>query len=51
MVNQEDLAKFSGVGLRTMKQFESGKGNPKFEHSQSLTNENIFPKINNPENR
>lgn len=27
-VNQEDLAKLSGVGLRTLKQFESGKGNP-----------------------
>ncbi len=27
-VNQEYLAKLSGVGLRTIKQFESGKGNP-----------------------
>lgn len=27
-VTQEDLAKLSGVGLRTLKQFESGKGNP-----------------------
>jgi transcriptional regulator with XRE-family HTH domain len=27
-VNQENLAKLSGVGLRTLKQFESGKGNP-----------------------
>ncbi|HPW66763.1 MAG TPA: helix-turn-helix transcriptional regulator [Salinivirgaceae bacterium] len=27
-VNQEQLAKLSGVGLRTIKQFESGKGNP-----------------------
>ena len=27
-VNQENLAKLSGVGLRTIKQFESGKGNP-----------------------
>jgi len=27
-VNQEHLAKLSGVGLRTLKQFESGKGNP-----------------------
>ena len=27
-VNQESLAELSGVGLRTIKQFESGKGNP-----------------------
>jgi len=27
-VTQENLAKLSGVGLRTIKQFESGKGNP-----------------------
>lgn len=27
-VTQEGLAKLSGVGLRTLKQFESGKGNP-----------------------
>ncbi|RXM44165.1 helix-turn-helix domain-containing protein [Flavobacterium sp. YO64] len=27
-VNQETLAELSGVGLRTLKQFESGKGNP-----------------------
>lgn len=27
-VNQELLAELSGVGLRTIKQFESGKGNP-----------------------
>ncbi|MGB0949977.1 MAG: helix-turn-helix domain-containing protein, partial [Marinirhabdus sp.] len=27
-INQENLAKLSGVGLRTLKQFESGKGNP-----------------------
>ena len=27
-VNQEELAQLSGVGLRTIKQFESGKGNP-----------------------
>lgn len=27
-VNQENLAKLSGVGLRTIKQLESGKGNP-----------------------
>jgi transcriptional regulator with XRE-family HTH domain len=27
-VTQERLAELSGVGLRTIKQFESGKGNP-----------------------
>ncbi len=27
-VTQEYLAQLSGVGLRTLKQFESGKGNP-----------------------
>jgi len=27
-VTQENLAELSGVGLRTIKQFESGKGNP-----------------------
>jgi transcriptional regulator with XRE-family HTH domain len=27
-VTQETLAILSGVGLRTLKQFESGKGNP-----------------------
>jgi len=27
-VTQEQLAELSGVGLRTIKQFESGKGNP-----------------------
>jgi transcriptional regulator with XRE-family HTH domain len=27
-VSQESLAELSGVGLRTIKQFEGGKGNP-----------------------
>ena len=27
-VTQEKVAELSGVGLRTLKQFESGKGNP-----------------------
>lgn len=27
-VTQETLAELSGVGLRTLKQFERGKGNP-----------------------
>ncbi|PKP29265.1 MAG: transcriptional regulator [Bacteroidetes bacterium HGW-Bacteroidetes-18] len=30
-VTQEMLAELSGVGLRTLKQFESGKGNPTVE--------------------
>jgi len=37
-VNQEDLAKLSGVGLRTLKQFESGKGNPTLQTIQKITN-------------
>lgn len=35
-VNQEDLAKLSGVGLRTLKQFESGKGNPTLRTMQKI---------------
>ena len=35
-VNQETLALLSGVGLRTVKQFESGKGNPTLETIQKL---------------
>jgi len=27
-VTQEQLADLSGIGLRTLKQFESGRGNP-----------------------
>jgi transcriptional regulator with XRE-family HTH domain len=30
-VTQETLADISGVGLRTLKQFKSGKGNPTLE--------------------
>jgi transcriptional regulator with XRE-family HTH domain len=37
-VNQEELAKLSGVGLRTLKQFESGKGNPTLQTIQKITN-------------
>ncbi len=37
-VNQENLAKLSGVGLRTLKQFESGKGNPTLQTIQKITN-------------
>ena len=35
-VNQESLAKLSGVGLRTLKQFESGKGNPTLHTIQKI---------------
>jgi transcriptional regulator with XRE-family HTH domain len=35
-VNQETLAMLSGVGLRTVKQFENGKGNPTLETIQKL---------------
>lgn len=36
-VTQEALAELSGVGLRTLKQFESGKGNPTLHTLQKLT--------------
>lgn len=36
-VTQETLAELSGVGLRTLKQFESGKGNPTLLTLQKLT--------------
>jgi len=35
-LNQENLAMLSGVGLRTLKQFESGKGNPTLQTIQKL---------------
>ena len=35
-VTQESLAELSGVGLRTLKQFESGKGNPTLLTIQKL---------------
>ena len=35
-VNQETLADVAGVGLRTLKQFESGKGNPTLLTVQKL---------------
>jgi transcriptional regulator with XRE-family HTH domain len=36
-VTQETLAELSGVGLRTLKQFESGKGNPTLSTLQKLS--------------
>ena len=35
-VTQEGLAELSGVGLRTLNQFESGKGNPTLLTMQKL---------------
>lgn len=35
-VTQEALAELSGVGLRTLKQFESGKGNPTLSTLQKI---------------
>jgi transcriptional regulator with XRE-family HTH domain len=35
-VTQETLAELSGVGLRTLKQFESGKGNPTLQTLQKI---------------
>jgi len=35
-VTQEMLANLSGIGLRTLKQFESGKGNPTLETLHKL---------------
>ena len=37
-VTQENLAQLSGVSLRTLKQFESGKGNPTLQTLQKLGN-------------
>jgi transcriptional regulator with XRE-family HTH domain len=36
-VTQETLAELAGVGLRTLKEFESGKGNPTLLTIQKLT--------------
>ncbi len=35
-VTQEHLAELSGVGLRTLKAFESGKSNPTYETLNKL---------------
>jgi len=37
-VTQEALAELSDVGLRTLKQFESGKGNPTLKTLQKISN-------------
>ncbi len=35
-INQDHLAELAGVGLRTLKAIESGKGNPTFETLNKL---------------
>ncbi|MDR9398760.1 MAG: helix-turn-helix transcriptional regulator [Salibacter sp.] len=35
-VTQEALAELSGVGLRTLREFESGKGNPTLKTLQKI---------------
>jgi transcriptional regulator with XRE-family HTH domain len=35
-VTQEALAELSGVGLRTLREFESGKGNPTLRTLQKI---------------
>ena len=37
-ITQDDLARHSGVGLRTLKQLESGKGNPTLSTIQKIAN-------------
>jgi len=49
-VTQETLAELSGVGLRTLKQFESGKGNPTLLTLQKISDVlgmEVFLKIKN----
>jgi transcriptional regulator with XRE-family HTH domain len=36
-ITQEDLSKLSGVGLRTLKHIETGKGNPTIQTLIKLT--------------
>jgi len=53
-VTQETLASLSGVGLRTLKQLESGKGNPTFLTLQRITDVlgmEISLKIKNTSNK
>lgn len=35
-ITQENLAELSGVGLRTIKQLEAGKGNPTYKTLQEI---------------
>jgi transcriptional regulator with XRE-family HTH domain len=53
-VTQETLAELSGVGLRTLKQFESGKGNPTLRTLQKLADVlgmEIYLKLKNVSHR
>ncbi|MEI6435150.1 MAG: helix-turn-helix transcriptional regulator [Bacteroidota bacterium] len=36
-ISQENLAELAGVGLRTLKQFECGKGNPTLKTLEKLS--------------
>ncbi len=36
LVTQENLAELSGVGLRTLKQLEAGKGNPTLQTLEKI---------------
>ena len=37
-ITQQDLSDFSGVGLRTIRQIEAGKGNPSLETLTNILN-------------
>ena len=52
-VTQETLAELAGVGLRTLKQFESGKGNPTLDTLQKIADTlgmEVSIKIKNTDN-
>jgi transcriptional regulator with XRE-family HTH domain len=52
-VTQETLAELSGVGLRTIKQFERGKGNPTLQTLHKLADVlgmEISFKVRKPQN-
>lgn len=53
-VTQETLAQLSGVGLRTLKQFESGKGNPTLQTLQKIAGVlgmEVGLKLKNPQSK
>lgn len=52
-ITQQDLADFSGIGLRTIRQIEAGKGNPSMETLSKILDVlglDIDFKIKNPDN-
>ena len=52
-ITQQDLADFSGVGLRTIRQIEAGKGNPSIETLSKIADAlglEIDLKVKNPDN-